>query len=47
VPSATEVKWLFELKLITGTIGFIGIGLILYYRGWSAKKREATMQAAD
>ena len=47
VPSATEVKWLFEVKLITGTIGFIGIGLILYYRGWSAKKREAAMQAAD
>jgi glutamate:GABA antiporter len=47
VPSATETnKWLFEFKLIGGTIGFIGIGLILYYRGWSAKRREAAMQSA-
>jgi amino acid transporter len=48
VPSASEAnKWLFEVKLIGGTIGGIAIGLILYYRGWSAKRREAAMQAAD
>ncbi len=48
VPSAGEAnKWLFEFKLIGGTIGGIAIGLILYYRGWSAKRREAAMQAAD
>jgi glutamate:GABA antiporter len=48
VPSASEAnKLLFEVKLIGGTIGGIAIGLILYYRGWSAKRREAAMQAAD
>jgi amino acid transporter len=48
IPSATETrKWLFEVQLLGGTLGFIGIGLILYYRGWSAKKREATLRAAD
>jgi amino acid transporter len=48
VPSSTETnKGLFEVKLIGGTIGFIGIGLVLYYRGWSAKRREAALQAAD
>ena len=47
IPSPGERKWIFELKLVLGTIGFIGIGLILYYRGWSAKRREAALQAAD
>ena len=47
VPSPGETKWIFEIKLVLGTIGFIGIGLILYYRGWSAKRREARLQAAD
>jgi amino acid transporter len=47
IPSPGETKWIFELKLVLGTIGFIGIGLILYYRGWSAKRREAALQAAD
>jgi glutamate:GABA antiporter len=48
VPSATEPsKWLFEIKLIAGTIGGIAIGLILYYRGWAAKRREARLQPAD
>jgi glutamate:GABA antiporter len=48
VPAAGEPHpWLFEVKLIGGTIGGIAIGLILYYRGWSAKRREARLQAAD
>lgn len=47
VPSPGETTWIFEIKLVLGTIGFIGIGLILYYRGWSAKRREARLQAAD
>ncbi len=48
VPAAGETnKLLFEVKLIGGTIGGISIGLILYYRGWSAKKREAALQAAN
>ncbi len=47
VPQANETnKWLFEVKLAGGTLGGIAIGLILYYRGWSAKRREAIMQAA-
>ena len=48
VPAAGEPRpWLFETKLIGGTIGGIAIGLILYYRGWSAKRREARMRAAN
>jgi hypothetical protein len=46
VPSPGETTWIFETKLVLGTIGFIGVGLILYYRGWSAKRREARLQAA-
>jgi glutamate:GABA antiporter len=47
VPAAGETrKWLFEIKLVGGTLGGIAIGLILYYRGWSAKRREARLQAA-
>ena len=46
IPSPGETKWIFETKLVLGTIGFIGIGLVLYYRGWSAKKREAAARAA-
>ena len=47
IPSATETrKWLFEVQLIGGTVGFIGIGLILYFRGARAKRREAAMQTA-
>jgi amino acid transporter len=48
VPAADEPRpWLFEIKLIGGTIGGIAIGLILYYRGWNAKRREARLQAGD
>jgi amino acid transporter len=47
VPAADESrKWLFELKLVGGTLGGIAIGLILYYRGWSAKRREARLAGA-
>jgi amino acid transporter len=47
VPQAGEArKWLFELKLVGGTIGGIGIGLILYFRGARAKRRDAAMQSA-
>jgi hypothetical protein len=42
-PSEQGHPWLFEMKLILGTMGGIGIGLILYYRGWSAKRREAAL----
>jgi amino acid transporter len=48
VPATGEPRpWLFEIKLVGGTIGGIAIGLILYYRGWSAKRREARLQAAN
>lgn len=38
-PSEAEHKWLFEVKLIAGTVGAIALGLILYYRGARAKAR--------
>jgi glutamate:GABA antiporter len=46
-PAESPHKWLFEFKLIGGTVIGILIGLVLYYRGWSAKRREAALQAAD
>ncbi len=47
VPAAGEAqKWLFELKLVGGTIGGIAIGLILYFRGARAKRRDAAIQSA-
>jgi amino acid transporter len=45
-PGEQARKWLFEMKLIAGTLGGIGIGLILYFRGARAKRREAAMQTA-
>jgi glutamate:GABA antiporter len=40
-PGEAEHKWLFEVKLVAGTVGAIAVGLILYYRGARAKAREA------
>ncbi len=40
-PAETANKFLFELKLLGGTLGSIAIGLALYYRGARAKTREA------
>ncbi len=40
-PADSTNKLLAEAKVIAGTVGGIAIGLVLYYRGWSAKRREA------
>ncbi len=48
VPAAGEPRpWLFELKLISGTVGGVVFGLILYYRGVRAKRRELAAAGAD
>jgi hypothetical protein len=41
-PGDSANKFLFEVKLLVGTIGAILIGLILYWRGARAKKLEST-----
>ncbi len=44
IPPGEQTRiWLFELKLLAGTVGGISIGLILYFRGVRAKRREAAM----
>jgi len=45
-PAESPHKWLFEGKLVGGTVMGILIGLVLYARGARAKRREAAMQAA-
>ena len=45
-PGEQTHPWLFEMKLIAGTAGGIAIGLVLYFRGARAKRRDAAMQAA-
>jgi len=45
-PAEATNKWLFETKLIAGTVGGVLLGLILYVRGARAKKRDAALQAA-
>jgi amino acid transporter len=46
-PAEAAHKWLFELKLVGGTLGGISLGLVLYYRGARAKRREAAQSAAN
>jgi len=46
-PAEAAHKWLFELKLVGGTIGGIVLGLVLYYRGVREKRREAAQAAAN
>jgi amino acid transporter len=40
-PGESANKFLFSLKLVSGTIIAVGLGLLLYYRGVRAKAREA------
>jgi len=40
-PGDSSNKFLFELKLISGTVISIAIGLILYYRGLRSKRASA------
>jgi amino acid transporter len=42
-PGESTNKWLFELKLVGGTFFGIIFGLVLYYRGARAKRREAAL----
>jgi amino acid transporter len=45
-PAEAQHKWLFETKLIAGTVGGVLLGLVLYSRGARAKAREAARTAA-
>ena len=40
-PGESANKFVFSLKLVSGTIIAVGFGLVLYYRGVRAKAREA------
>jgi amino acid transporter len=40
-PAETANKTLFEVKLVAGTLGAIGFGLILYFRGVRQKRETA------
>jgi amino acid transporter len=44
-PAEATNKWLFEGKLIIGTVGGVLLGLILYWRGARAKSREVAFSA--
>jgi glutamate:GABA antiporter len=46
-PAEAEHKWIFEAKLIGGTVGGVLLGLILYVRGARAKAREAARPAEN
>ncbi|HWW50395.1 MAG TPA: APC family permease [Verrucomicrobiae bacterium] len=41
-PGESRNKWLFEAKLIGGTLGGVMIGLVLFLRGAREKSREAS-----
>lgn len=45
-PAEAPNKWLFEAKLIGGTVCAMLLGLVLYWRGARAKAREAVQSAA-
>jgi amino acid transporter len=40
-PGDSENKFVFEIKLVSGTAAAILVGLVLYYRGAKAKRRAA------
>jgi amino acid transporter len=44
-PAEAANKWLFEGKLVGGTLGAFLLGLVLYLRGARAKAREAAQSA--
>jgi glutamate:GABA antiporter len=46
-PGESANKWLFELKLVGGTFFGIIFGLVLYYRGARAKRREAALSPVN
>ncbi|HKV05930.1 MAG TPA: APC family permease [Candidatus Acidoferrales bacterium] len=46
-PGESVHKWIFEAKLVGGTFCGIALGLVLYYRGARAKRREAALSAVN
>jgi hypothetical protein len=42
-PAEAEHKWIFEMKLVCGTVFSVLLGLTLYWRGARAKAREAAL----
>jgi glutamate:GABA antiporter len=46
-PAEASNQWLFEGKLVLGTVGGVALGLILYLRGARAKAREAAISAPN
>jgi hypothetical protein len=40
-PGESENKFIFSVKLISGTVIAVALGLLLYYRGVRAKAKEA------
>jgi amino acid transporter len=42
-PGESANKYVFSVKLISGTVIAVGLGLVLYYRGVRAKAREAAI----
>jgi glutamate:GABA antiporter len=46
-PGESLNKWLFEAKLIGGTLGGVMIGMVLYLRGAREKSREASEARAN
>jgi amino acid transporter len=46
-PAEAANKWLFEGKLVGGTVGAFLLGLALYFRGARAKARDAARTAAN
>jgi amino acid transporter len=46
-PGESSNKWLFEAKLVGGTLGGVLIGLVLYFRGAREKSREASQARAN
>jgi hypothetical protein len=40
-PGESENKYVFSVKLISGTVIAVALGLVLYYRGARAKARDA------
>jgi amino acid transporter len=45
IPPGGENKFLFEVKLVSCTVGFVGVGLLLYWRGARRKAAGVARQA--
>jgi hypothetical protein len=45
-PGESPNKWLFETKLVAGTVIAVLVGLVLYWRGAREKSRAASASAS-